>query len=309
MWYSLISAIIVVYLPGALVFRIPSDDRWRRSELRPEERTFWAVVISVAISSTIALALAALDLYRFDRLLLVNVVLCVITAGRYRQHLRWDAPARRLGVTALAPAALVCVGLWLYFPPSEYIIGGKDPGVYMNQGIQIAQRGSLVTRDDLIASLPAASRDLFILRRESDAYYGLRFMGYFVTNPDTGRIVGQFPHLYPIWIAIGYGVDGLTGARQTIGVWESWACWPCTSSVLGSLDRCRRSPVRPCWPCMSRRSGSAAIRTPNWCCKPCCWRRCSRWHERTSTTFDTSARSRQRYSAYRYSFVSRLSLD
>ena len=219
MWYQLAVIVVISYLPGAFVFRIPGHERWRRSEFRPEERTFWAVVISIAISSTVALGLAALELYRFERLLLVNVVLCVIIASRYRRRLLWDTPVRRLGVTALAPVALVCLGLWLYFPPSEYIIGGKDPGVYMNQGIQIAQRGSLVTWDHLVASLPPASRDLFVPRRDDVAYYGLRFMGYFVTDPDTGRIVGQFPHLYPIWIAIGYGIDGLTGARQTIGAW------------------------------------------------------------------------------------------
>jgi hypothetical protein len=36
--------------------------------------------------------------------------------------------------------ALVLLGIWRFFPPSEYIIGGKDPGTE-NEGIQIAQRG------------------------------------------------------------------------------------------------------------------------------------------------------------------------
>ena len=44
-------------------------------------------------------------------------------------------------------------------------------------------------------------------------------MGFFLLDPDDGKVVGQFPHLYPIWIAIGYGVDGLTGARYIIGLW------------------------------------------------------------------------------------------
>ena len=45
-------------------------------------------------------------------------------------------------------------------------------------------------------------------------YYGIRFMGFFVTDPENGTVVGQFPHLYPAAIAIGYGLDGLTGARH-----------------------------------------------------------------------------------------------
>ena len=90
----------------------------------------------------------------------------------------------------------------------------------MNEGIQIAQRGTLVRHDPQIESLPSHLRDLFIPRRYDESYYyGLRFMGYFVTDPSAGTVVAQFPHLYPVWIAIGYGIHGLTGARQAIGIW------------------------------------------------------------------------------------------
>jgi hypothetical protein len=34
-----------------------------------------------------------------------------------------------------------------------------------------------------------------------------------------GRSSGQFPHLFPASVAIGYGLDGLTGARRAVGVW------------------------------------------------------------------------------------------
>ena len=44
-------------------------------------------------------------------------------------------------------------------------------------------------------------------------------MGFRVNDPETGAVVGQFPHLFPASIAIGYGLDGLTGARRTVGVW------------------------------------------------------------------------------------------
>jgi hypothetical protein len=44
-------------------------------------------------------------------------------------------------------------------------------------------------------------------------------MGFRINDPATGDVVGQFPHLFPAAIAIGYGLDGLTGARRTVGVW------------------------------------------------------------------------------------------
>ena len=89
----------------------------------------------------------------------------------------------------------------------------------MNEGIQIAQRGTFTYRDPVVASVPEFARDLFFPSHQRPDYYGLRFMGFFIRNPDTGLVVGQFPHLFPASIAIAYGIDGLTGARRATGVW------------------------------------------------------------------------------------------
>ncbi len=115
--------------------------------------------------------------------------------------------------------ALIALGVWMFFPPAEYVMGGKDPGVYLNEGIQIAQRGSLVVRDPVIGSVLARFRDMFYPQHERQPYYGLRFMGFYILDPAQGTVVGQFPHLYRASIAIGYGIDGLTGARRTSGFW------------------------------------------------------------------------------------------
>ena len=55
-------------------------------------------------------------------------------------------------------AVLGCAALlFARVPPAEYIVGGRDPGVYMNEGIQIAQRGTLVIEDPVLASVPWSS--------------------------------------------------------------------------------------------------------------------------------------------------------
>src|SRR5207244_3216770 len=109
---------------------------------------------------------------------------------------------------------------WRFFPPSEYVIGGKDPGVYLNSGIQIAQRGALVIHEPVVAAVPAFARDLFFPRDTNRTrFVAPRFMGFFVLDPDTGAVVSQFPHVFPASIAIGYALDGLTGARWTFGFW------------------------------------------------------------------------------------------
>jgi hypothetical protein len=219
MIYRLGALLIVTWLPGVLIFRLPWLDRDRRAALDAEERLFWAIVLSVAVSLSVVLLLAAFHRYTFERLLTVNLGAAAIAAALTGRRLRLGRAARRPGLTAIVPIALVLLGSWRFLPPSEYIIGGKDPGIYMNEGIQIAQRGALVVTDPVVASVPAFARDLFFPSHGRQDYYGLRFMGFFIRDPSAGTVVGQFPHLFPASIAIGYGIDGLTGARRAVGAW------------------------------------------------------------------------------------------
>jgi hypothetical protein len=216
--------LVLCWLPGAMLFRVPLLDRQRRAALDADERVFWAVLLSLAVSLSITLALAAAGVYSFARLLAADVVLAAALAVYSRND--WRMPeAKRVTVTAAIPLVLLALGAWRFFPPAEYVIGGKDPGVYMNEGIQIAQRGALVVKEAVVASVPPFARKLFLPRHtdlhgnpRSD-YYSGRFMGFFIQDPETGAVVGQFPHLYPASIAIGYGIDGLTGARRVTGAW------------------------------------------------------------------------------------------
>jgi hypothetical protein len=217
--HALLSLIVVGWLPGAALFRVPWMERDRRAALDAEERVFWAVILSVAVSLSIALVLAALHLYSFERLIAGNLLMTFAVVVAARGRLRLGAAARRPGLTVIVPILLILLGAWRFFPPSEYVMGGKDPGVYMNAGIQIGQRGTLWFQDPVVADLPPFAWDLFQPWYGRDAYYSARFMGFFVVDPERGTVVSQFPHLYPASIAIGYGVDGLTGARRVTGIW------------------------------------------------------------------------------------------
>ncbi len=213
------AALFLGYLPGALFFRLPGRHRDSRAALDAEERVFWHVVLSVSWSLTVVLGLAALDLYRFDRLvgITAGLVFGLLVIGR--GHLRYRASAARVTWTAVLPIVLIGLSLWRFFPVSEYIIGGRDPGVLINEGVQIAQRGSIVIRDREVSGLPAFARPLFFPRYPVDEYESLRFMGMMVRDTGAGTVIGQFPHLYPASIAIGYGMAGLTGAREAVAWW------------------------------------------------------------------------------------------
>lgn len=220
MVWAVVASLLVAYLPGALAYRVPVADRPLRAALPAEERVFWAVVLSVCWSLVIVLALAGLGRYTLPRLVGVNATACVLLIAGFRFRLWYNGTAARVTWTALVPAALVLIGAALYFPASEYVIGGKDPGTYLNEGVQIAQRGSLIAADPVVRSVPAASRDLFFPWHQNPFYFSTRFMGFFIQDPALGTVVGQFPHLYPASIAVGYDLNGLSGARATVGVWS-----------------------------------------------------------------------------------------
>ena len=174
---------VIAWLPGAAIFRLPWLDRQRRAGLDAEERLFWAVVLSVAVSLSVVLALAALNRYSFRAP--AHRRRCVSRRlrdpGSRPSAARTGRASRRTDRARTRRARPV--GLWRFFPPSEYIIGGKDPGTYMNEGIQIAQRGALVFRDPVVASVPPFARDLFFPSHQRHDYYGTRFMGFFITEP------------------------------------------------------------------------------------------------------------------------------
>ena len=134
--------LLLAYLPGALLFRVPLLDRARRAALSAEERVFWGVVLSAALSSIGALSLAVAGTYALERLLWLNGAVCLGIALGWRARLRFGMEAPGPSRTAAAPLALLALaaGLFFFVPPSEYVNGGRDPAVYFNSGIRIAQQ-------------------------------------------------------------------------------------------------------------------------------------------------------------------------
>ena len=183
---QLLELVVIGWLPGAAMFRGPWLNRERRAALDAEERVFWAVILSLAVSLSVVLALASVHRYSFRNLILADLAVAALCVGLGRGHLRLGATAGRVSSTAAVPVLLIVLGVWRFFPPAEYVIGGKDPGVYMNEGIQIAQRGGLVIRDPIVAAVPTFARPLFFPPYGQTAYDSLRFMGFFITDLDTG---------------------------------------------------------------------------------------------------------------------------
>jgi hypothetical protein len=211
---------ILLLLPGAVLFRLPWGARDRRAMLPAEERVFWYVTLSVAWTVAIVLALAALNAYTLGRTLAIAMLVPSAAVLVFRGRLRLGHDAPRPGWTAAVPLVLVVVGVARFFPVSEYVIGGKDPGTYVGEAAALSRTGGLVVRDRVVADVPEDSRRLFFPAHGTpDLYYSVRFMGFFVEDPAAGTVTGQFPHVLPASMAVAFDLAGIRAALAVTGWW------------------------------------------------------------------------------------------
>ena len=145
-------------LPGVIVFRLPVAARDTRAALPADERVFWYVLISVCWSVALTFALAAASAYSLPRLLVINLAISLAMVLIYRGRLAMRDTAPRIGFAAAFPLLLLALCGWRFFPAAEYVIGGKDPGVYVNEGISIHRTGTILRRDEAVAAVPADAR-------------------------------------------------------------------------------------------------------------------------------------------------------
>jgi len=139
--------------------------------------------------------------------------------------------------------AIGVVFLLLVARPFEVVLGARDAGVYATTGFAIARTGGIVQYDQMVRQivedqqssdlqLNAAARQAetnFLGTQNDERFMAtrLRFAGFLITSGDLsqGRVVPQFFHLYPAWIALFAGLLGLrggllaTGLLGLLGVW------------------------------------------------------------------------------------------
>lgn len=247
------------YLPGYLLSR-----GWLSSqELRGLECHVGRVIASVLLTGWLGLILAQAGIFSYPilaaSLACISGVMAVALRGRQSPrpdraggpHLGIVAGARaaRSG-TRLEPARLAALrsdhllllivilfGL-VVARPFEMFRGGLDAGVYANTGVAVARTGSLVQYDPIVAPIGAraAQGDSKAQQIESNIFgvqskqrymaTRLRAAGFFINEGEVaqGRVVPQFFHLWPVWIAIFVSMLGpapglvATGAAGALGV-------------------------------------------------------------------------------------------
>lgn len=133
-------------------------------------------------------------------LLAIVVVLRLVKLGT----LTW--PPSRGQVTLWA--AVVAVAAIVYLRPHEDILGGQDGGAYLAFGARLAREPHLVYKDQLLAQVPLAARDNFLLygqTAEKTRPYRSKFA--------CGRVIDLPRAIIATWFQPAYPVAMSTVAR------------------------------------------------------------------------------------------------
>jgi hypothetical protein len=173
------------------------------------------------LSAWVALVLAEVGRFSLYAATAVLAVLAALAAvlGRKRLSLRWKR-------TPLLPAAVVlALAVLLQARPSEYIVGGRDPGTYVAAMAVIARTGGIVYTDPGVLSIPREDVELFYRHPDGPDLSWGRFMGFPLERPETGRVFPEFFHLFPAFGAYLFRAAGVKGALATAPVF----------GVLGTL--------------------------------------------------------------------------
>jgi hypothetical protein len=215
--------LVVLLVPG-LSFLALLGAR-RRDALRFDEALFLAVGVSAAVSAWVALVLAELGRFSIGRacaLVAVSAALLLLAGRR-----RISGPLPRLRAARdLVPALLVlAVAFALQARPSEYLVGGRDPGTYVAAMGLTARTGGIAYTDPGVLSIPPEDVALFYREPQNPDYTWGRFLGFPLENPKTGRVFPEFFHLFPAFGAYLFATMGPKGALAT----------PALFGILGTL--------------------------------------------------------------------------
>jgi len=194
-----LATIAIFFAPGALlVSALAGRDKLA---LSLGEQLYLTVASSILLSGWVALTFAEIGRFSPANVATVVGILVACCALTLRKHLSFNPGSRDWGELAVA-SALVAFTLVAYYPPYEYILGGRDPGIYVNTGFHLAREGNLTFTDPVIASIPEEDWALFFrVDKELPDWDHLRFQGYQLENPSSARVAPHALHLYPTWIA------------------------------------------------------------------------------------------------------------
>lgn len=220
---SLLLLLLIILSPGLAIWL--AFGQGTRVKLSGLESVFVWLLVGTAVVSWLSLTLAEFGLFALPLLLILILVPSSLLIGRSIRQGRF-----KLAFTGLTwqledgvVVVLLLAAVLLSGRPSEYIIGGRDHGVYVNTGIHIAKTGGVLVEDKEITAVPAELRTTLVWpeTRLYQAGYpgpwseGQRLSGLTIRNLNMGIYLPHAFHLYPALIAVFFAFGGIPLALFT----------------------------------------------------------------------------------------------
>ena len=183
-----------------------------QSQLSVVEILFFIIWGGIIVVLWVGMVLAELGLFSIWSLFGVVLLGCVLVGGWGLKNGRSLNPFREAHFQPITFLILPILGAAILLSPQpfEYINGGRDHGLYVNTGLNIAKTGQILIEDEAITAVPAASRALLINPETSVSPQpvpgpwseGQRLPGMTIRDLDQGIIAPHAFQLYAVFIAI-----------------------------------------------------------------------------------------------------------
>ena len=156
-------------------------------------------------------------------LLAVYSLVCLAWLLKSRA-LHWRLPAwRRLrpGWSDLCLAGILLLGVFTFGRTSEYIASQRDPGEHANIAVRLAQEQSLRFSDPDFRDFDEDRQKLFLPVLLKNALYLEAVPGFSLLDAETGEMLPQYLHLFPLWLSLAFKLwrfEGLFGFNVLLGL-------------------------------------------------------------------------------------------
>lgn len=113
---------------------------------------------------------------------------------------------------------LLLLWLALYSRPFELVVGGRDPGIYINTAARIATRGGLAVPDEFFSRITPEDRTRLLYTRKllEDQYFFPHKWPGFLWMAENAETVPQFYPYYPALMAASYVLTGFKGTLTVL---------------------------------------------------------------------------------------------
>ncbi len=130
----------------------------------------------------------------------------------------------------------LALGFLLFGRPHTYLYGGWDPGEYVSTSARVVRTGALRYVEPFWQSMPGILEETFM--RNTDLPRPTLHAGYLVLDRETGEMVPDYFHLYPVWLALftaGGGIPAAYIGQTALALLAPLLMFVCLREIFGAL--------------------------------------------------------------------------